>query len=124
GVGCGFYGVGDLGEDLVGVLLLSADALECAGGSVLTEEFGPAAQSAVDGNLVVLDLLGGGDQGDVADAGFGGIFDVVLRFRDKRGNGFACAGAVVTGGVAKEVLHLGDVTLGLGEVIAEGAGEL
>jgi hypothetical protein len=95
GVGaCGFggggvEGVGDGAEKFVGILLLFQDGFECGGGSVLTEEFGPAAEGAVDGHLVVLDLLGGGDEGDVTDAGFGGVLDAVLSFGDEGGDGFA-----------------------------------
>jgi hypothetical protein len=63
GVGASGFGgsvdaVGDGAEELVGVLLFFEDAFEGVGGSVLTEEFGPGAESAVDGDFVVFDLLG------------------------------------------------------------------
>ena len=84
----------------------------------------PGAEGAVDGDLVVLDLLCRGDHGDVADAGLCCIFDVVLGFGDEGGDGLAGAGAVVASGIAKEVLDLDNVLLGLGEMVAEGRGEL
>src|ERR1700730_12990971 len=123
GFGGGVDAVGDGGEQLVGVLLFFEDAFEGVGGSVLTEEFGPAAQGAVDGDFMMLDLLGGGDESDVADAWFGSIFDVVLGFGDEGGDGFAGAGAGIAGGIAEEALHFGNMALGFGEVVAEGGGE-
>src|ERR1700736_2173323 len=112
--GCGgIDAVGDGAEELVGVLLFFKDALEGVGGSVLPKEFSPGAEGAVYGDLVVLNLLGRGDDGDVADVGVCCIFDVVLGFSDEGGDGFAGAGAVVAGGIAEEGLDLGNVLLGL-----------
>jgi hypothetical protein len=130
GYGSGFGGggvdaVGDGGEELVGVLLFVEDAVEEIGCIVVAEELGPGAEGAVDCNLVMLNLLGRGDEGDVADAGVGCVLDVVLGFGDEGGDGFAGGGVgVAVGGVAEDALDFGEVALGFGEVVAEGGGEL
>src|SRR5271170_7573720 len=127
-VGCargGVDAVGDGGEEFVGVFLFVEDAVEDVGSVVFTEELGPGAEGAVDGDLVMLDLLGAGDKGDVTDGGVGGVLDVVFRFGDEGGDGFAGGGvgfAVVD--VAEKGLDLGEVTVGFGEVVVEGGGEL
>jgi len=58
------------------------------------------------------------DEGDVADAGLGGIVDAVVGFGDECGDGFAGTSADIASGIAKEGLNLEDVALGLGEVVA------
>ena len=60
---------GDLGEELVGVLFFFKDGFEHGRIVALAEDVRPGAQRAVDGDLVMLDLLAGGDEGYVADAG-------------------------------------------------------
>ena len=69
--------LGDVGEQLVGLDLFIFDGSN--GGCVLVEakDLGPAAERAVDSDLVVFDLLAAADQGDVADRGVGDVLDGV-----------------------------------------------
>jgi len=123
--GGGVDAVGDGGEELVGVLFFVEDAVEEVGCVVVAEKLGPGAEGAVDGDLVMLYLLGGGDKGDVADAGVGCVLDVVFGFGDEGGDGFAgCGVGIAVGGVAEDAFDFGYVALGFGEVVAEGGGEL
>jgi hypothetical protein len=123
--GGGVNAIGDGGQELVGVFLFVENAVEDLGCFVFAEELGPGAESAIDGDFVMLDLLGAGDEGDVTDGGVGCVLDVVFGFGDEGGDSFAGGGvgfAVVD--VAEKGLDLGEVALGFGEVVAEGGGEL
>src|SRR5512145_834755 len=62
--------LGDLGEVLVGLLLLLESLLEQLGGFLLAEHLGHGAGRAVGRDLVVLDLLGGGDEAGVEHGRF------------------------------------------------------
>ncbi len=48
------------------------------------EDLGPGAQGSVDGDLVMLDLVAGGDQDDVADAVVGSVADLRFGGADER----------------------------------------
>jgi hypothetical protein len=67
---------------------------------------------------VVLDLLCGGDEGDVADGLIGSILDAVFGFGDQRGDDLAGLGLVLAIGL-QDALDFGDVAAGLFEVVRE-----
>ena len=67
----------DLGEQLVGSPLLGFNALENRNIIGEVEDLRPAAESAVDCDFVVLNLLSGTDKRYVADLRLGDILDGV-----------------------------------------------
>jgi hypothetical protein len=80
--GCGLHvdAVGDGAEQLIGCLLFLQDGGEDLRVVRQAQKIGPVAQSSVDGDLVVLDLLRGGDQGNVANAILFRVLDAILGF--------------------------------------------
>jgi hypothetical protein len=84
------------------------------------EDVGPVAEGAIDGDLVVFDLLAGADEGDVADGGVGDVLDRVGGFGGEAADDLAGLGVGLAGVLAEERLDFGDVALGLLEVGAEG----
>ena len=60
------------------MFLFGEGAIEDLGVVLVPEDFGPGAEGAVDGDLVMLDLVAGGDEDDVANAVVGGIADLGL----------------------------------------------
>jgi len=123
GFGRGVDAVGDGGEELVSVLLFFEDAFESGGGPVLTEEFGPTAEGAVDGDFVVLDLLGGAMR--VMSRMLGSAASLMLSSASVMREEIALQVLVLSSRrLAEEGFDFGDVLLGLGEVVAESGGEL
>jgi hypothetical protein len=72
--------IGDGAEHLVGCFFFVEDGFEYAGIVGEAEDGSPGSQRAVDSDLMMLDLLTACDEGNVADAGGGGVLDAVLRF--------------------------------------------
>ena len=75
GFGGYIHTVRDAGEEFVGVVLIFENRIEDDGVIAEAKEFSPAAKRAVDGDLVMFDLLAGGDESDVTDGRVGGVLD-------------------------------------------------
>src|SRR5215472_4142439 len=79
---CGLevYVVRDGTEQFIGGFFFAEDRIEDLGMVREVEEVCPVAERSVDGNLMMLNLLGRGDKRNVANAGIGGVLDAVLGF--------------------------------------------
>ena len=86
-----------------------------------SKDLGPAAESPVDGDLVMFDLLRGADESDVADRPVGDVLDGVGGFGGEGADDLAGFGAVVAGVALQQRFDFGDVAARFFQVMLEGA---
>lgn len=109
----------NLAENSISVFFFRFDRLEYRGIFFQAEDLGPPAQSAIDRDLMMLHLLRGADEGDVAHRRIGRILDHVGGFSRKPADylaGFRCHFPDM---FAEQAFKAGDVAVGLVEVYAE-----
>ena len=114
----------DAGEFCVGFLFLFEGLLEQFGRFVVAHDIRPGAETAVGGDLVVFDFLGGGDEGGIEGSGALVFAEDLLAFTQDASHPFAFLplGLLVEG--MENLVEPLNLALGLVGMCGEGFAQL